>query len=170
MAARKAQNTNRQGANFELQIMADLDRYGYTTMRSSGSRGAVDVVAVGDHETLWIQAKITNPMISPAERRAVFDLTTRARGTAIVAHRDSGTVLYRRLIGIGPKDWVPFTPIYSKRAVCAKCKHQARMHTLDTGCWSETSSIPGSDYMCDCPTFKLMTTAQWAEWKRENKA
>jgi Holliday junction resolvase len=170
MVARKAQNTNRQGANFELQIMHDLDRYGYTTMRSSGSRGAVDVVAVGDHETLWVQAKITDPMISPKERRAVVDLAVRAKGTPVVAHRDNGVVLYRVLTDIGPKDWSPLTPIYSKRAVCATCKHPARMHTQDTGCWSETSSIPGSDFMCDCPAFRLMTTAQWAEWKRENKA
>lgn len=168
MVPRKAKNTTRQGANFELQIMADLERYGYTTLRSSGSRGAVDVVAVGDSHVLWIQAKITNPVISPAERVAVIDLAGRSNGFPIVAHRDNGKVLYRELVGTGPKDWDHFQPAVSGRAVCARCEHECSWHTGHTGCWDD-SSIPGSTYMCDCPEFEVMTNKQYAAWKAESK-
>ena len=147
MTARKAVNTNRQGANFELQIMHDLRRYGYTTLRSSGSKGTVDVVAVGDGHSLWIQAKITNPLISPAERLAVWDLALRAGGIPVVAHRDNGTVLYRELRGTGPKDWVPFEPYLSNRALCGFCEHRSDQHVRN-GCSGQTVG-------CSCPTFML---------------
>lgn len=148
MAARKARNTTRQGANFELQIMHDLDRYGYTTMRSSGSRGAVDVVAVGDAHTLWIQAKITEPVIPPKERAAVWDVSTRAGGLPVVAYRIGGSVAYRELTGTGPKEFELFFPALSKRAPCGveACEHPLSEHALgrfECG-------------VCDCFGFELM--------------
>jgi len=122
-----ARNTTRQGANFELKVMHDLEGHGYTCLRSSGSRGAVDVVAIGpleecpvdvdhycDHRpaaVLFIQCKITNPVIPPYERTAVQDLATRAGAIPLVAHwaADQTTGLmrvhYRMLTGPGPRDW-----------------------------------------------------------------
>ena len=121
-----ARNTNRQGANFELKVMHDLEGHGYTCLRSSGSRGAVDVVAVpalptewrlwGRRYSLFIQCKITNPRISPAERLAVQDLALRAGAVPLVAHwaADAATGLmrvhYRQLTGPGPKDWEHWAP------------------------------------------------------------
>jgi hypothetical protein len=144
-----ARNTTRQGAGFELTVMHDLDGcqdrpepcknpqhkgyngYGYTSMRSSGSRGAVDVVAVGSAETgkalwpgkgwfisplLFIQCKITNPVIPPYERNAVQDLATRAGAIPLVAHWATDIVTglmrvhYRLLTGPGPKDWAHWAP------------------------------------------------------------
>lgn len=122
-----ARNTTRQGANFELSVMHDLEEHGYTCLRSSGSRGAVDVVAVGplrtyecgaapDAEQIFIQCKITNPVISPAERLAVQDLALRAGALPIVAykakHETTGlmTIHYRQLTGPGPKEWAPWAP------------------------------------------------------------
>lgn len=104
--------------------------FGYTALRSSGSRGAVDVVAVPRAKTLrtplgpiltagttlWIQCKITNPLISPAERAAVTDLAFRAGGVPLVSYRAQDTTTgrvrphFRRLTGTGPKDWVPWEP------------------------------------------------------------
>ena len=116
-----ARNTTRQGANFELKVMHDLEGHGYTCLRSSGSRGAVDVVAVAElgrfnlfDETgylLFIQCKITNPVIPPYERTAVQDLAMRAAAIPLVAHwaADQTTGLmrvhYRMLTGPGPRDW-----------------------------------------------------------------
>ena len=125
-----ARNTTRQGAQFELDVMHALEEHGYTCLRSSGSRGAVDVVAVAEGGIdygadnipvlgylIFIQCKITNPVISPAERIAVQDLALRAGALPIVAYRAKDpndprrkTILYRHLTGPGPKEWVPWAP------------------------------------------------------------
>lgn len=122
MTARRARNTTRQGANFELQIMDDLARRGYDVLRSSGSRGKVDVVALGDGQTLFIQAKISQPLIPPAERRGLIGLTGRTlEGWPVVAYRVRGNVCYRVLTGLGPKEFVPFEPEICWRAECSVC-------------------------------------------------
>ncbi len=121
---RRARNTNRQGANFELQVMHDLEPHGFTCLRSSGSRGKVDVVAVstdmnilgartrqGDH-LLFVQCKITDPVIPPEERRALMRMAVCANALPVVAHRVDGRVHYRRLTGTGPKDWVYWWPTW----------------------------------------------------------
>ena len=156
--ARKEINWNRAGANFELKIMHDLERYGYLTLRSSGSRGAVDVVAVGQSSTLVIQAKISQPVIPPAERRAVLALADRMGPSAVplVAYREAGKVGYRLLTGPGPKDWTLWEPEPLWFAVCALCGHQLRAHdpVQAEGCW-ETET--GSKYSCVCDGFQLMS-------------
>lgn len=114
--ARRAKNTNRQGANFELAIMADLTEHGYDALRSSGSRGAVDVVAFGDGEVVLVQAKISEPVIPPAERRAVLSLALRAMAVPLVAWRDKGVIRYRELTGPGPKEWAHWTPTTYERS------------------------------------------------------
>ena len=134
-----ARNTNRQGADFELAVMHYLAGtkpekwglgFGYDCLRSSGSRGAVDVVAVGSVDTtdewnrmydikpylLFIQCKITNPVIPPYERLKVQDLALRAGALPLVAYKDndllSGRVRphFRLLTGPGSKDWLPWEP------------------------------------------------------------
>lgn len=141
-----AQNTNRQGADFELDVMHYLTGcacettrkrpvhigwrgFGYDCLRSSGSRGAVDVVAVGPEtgeymrkaygirpDLLFIQCKITNPVVPPGERRRLMDLALRAGALPIVAYRakDSGIGRvrphFRALTGPGPKDWAHWEP------------------------------------------------------------
>lgn len=138
-----ARNTTRQGADFELAVMhflagcqggdkpckdpqhATYKGYGYTCLRSSGSRGAVDVVAVAPRgwyspkETaslLFIQCKITNPVIPPAERIAIQDLALRAGAVPLVAFRAKDrvtgriTIHFRSLTGPGPKDWESWAP------------------------------------------------------------
>lgn len=122
-----ARNTNRQGANFELEVMHYLEPFGYDCLRSSGSRGAVDVVAVAppwwdpvdEHDSsnlLFIQCKITNPVISPSERLKVQDLALRAAAIPLVAFKTKDAVTgrvrphFRLLTGPGPKDWVAWEP------------------------------------------------------------
>lgn len=143
MAPRKAKNTNRQGANFELQIMAYLRERGYDVLRSSGSRGAVDVVAVGDFHVLMIQAKITNPVISPAERSAVRAIARRADAVPLVAHRDNGSVLFRELTGDGPKEFEHFEPMTHGWVDC-ECRHTYRNHhTIDEPSCATCTVCPG---------------------------
>lgn len=137
-------NTTRQGANFELDVLhyltgcecattrktpvhVDWRGFGYDCLRSSGSRGAVDVVAVGpeymqDPEDslygplLFIQCKITKSNIGPADRNRVQDLATRAGAVPLVAYRAKDTTTgrmrphFRLLTGPGPKDWLSWEP------------------------------------------------------------
>lgn len=121
-----ARNTAQQGAAFERRTIADLESHGYTCIRSAASKGAVDIVAVGrpDDDQIWdgqgvllfVQCKLSNPQISPAERTALNDLALRAGAVPVVAwwakSETTGlkAVHYRRLTGDGPKDWVPWAP------------------------------------------------------------
>ena len=122
-----AKNTTRQGANFELAVMADLEARGYTCLRSCGSRGAVDVVAVwGDMNVLgavmnagqhliFIQCKITNPVIPPAERMNVMRLSLVALALPVVAYKQKlpgnrVKISYRELTGPGPREWREWLP------------------------------------------------------------
>lgn len=118
-----ARNTNRQGANFELKVMHDLEEHGYECLRSSGSRGKVDVVGVIGNRgwsewahLLFIQVKLSNPLISPAERIGIQSLALRAGAVPLVAYgvpdgpRGGRTVHYRVLTGPGPKEWAPWAP------------------------------------------------------------
>lgn len=138
--ARRAVNTSRQGAAFERQIMHDLQRFGYLTMRSAASRGAADVLAVGDRETLVVQAKLSNPQIGPTARRAVLELADRMGPATVplVATKNTIWVVYRLLTGPGPKDWTPWEPEPTRYAPCGtvKCGHRLGSHDA-TGCWGE---------------------------------
>ena len=153
MAPRRAQNTNRQGAAFELRIMADLARHGYIAHRSSGSHGAVDVVAVGDTATLWVQAKISQKTIPPVERRSVLALAARAGLSAVPmsAYRTPGGVGYRVLTGPGARDFLPWEPSPLRFAPCANADcdpaHSLNGHN-DVGCWHRNGT-------CPCTAFRL---------------
>jgi hypothetical protein len=126
-----ATNTTRQGANFELAIMHYLAGtmpekwglgFGYDCLRSSGSRGAIDVIAVGplrtceDEHVLFIQAKRNKPYLSPADRMRVQNLALRAGAVPLLSFmaKDETTGLvrphFRILNGPGPNDWAPWEP------------------------------------------------------------
>lgn len=104
--------------------------FGYDVLRSSGSHGLIDVWALGpvrhlqtplgpiqgQSRTLFIQCKITNPVIPPAERTALLGLALRGGALPIVAHKakdeHTGRVRphFRVLNGPGPKEWSPWDP------------------------------------------------------------
>lgn len=141
-----ARNTTRQGAAFELDVMHYLagcncewthstpkhvgwGGFGYDAGRSSGSRGKVDVWGVPPEVVrapdgwmppvppmVFIQCKITNPVIAPADRIALINLARRGGALPIVSYRtlDAKTHRtrphFRRLTGPGPKDWLPWEP------------------------------------------------------------
>lgn len=134
-----ARNTNRQGAGFELDVMHYLagtrpetwgPGFGFTCLRSSGSKGKIDVLAIPaagwaglrweKRELLFIQCKITaHPLrspLSPAERMNLMDLALRANALPVTASKakDTATGLvrphFRQLTGPGPRDWLPWEP------------------------------------------------------------
>lgn len=135
-----ARNTNRQGAGFELEIMhylsgcqireepcnrknhAGWTGFGYDCMRSSGSRGKIDVYAIGTYAApnLHIQAKITTAVmrtpLSPAERQVMLELAERAGAVPLTSSKAKDTVTgrvrphFRLLTGTGARDWEPWEP------------------------------------------------------------
>lgn len=137
--ARRAKNTSAQGRNFENQIQHDLERYGYRTMRSAGSKGAADVVAFGTRTILFVQAKISQGTVSPAERRGVLSLADLypTIGVPLTATKRSVWTDYRLLTGPGPKDWTPWEPEPLGTATCAGCGHPYADHGGFglKGCW-----------------------------------
>ena len=138
--ARRAQNTSQQGRKFENQIQHDLERFGYRTMRSAGSKGAADVVAFGTRAILFVQAKISQGTVSPAERRSILALADLypSIGVPLTATKRSVWTDYRLLTGPGPKDWTPWQPEPLDSAHCAHCGHIFGDHGGDEslrGCW-----------------------------------
>lgn len=135
-----ARNTNRQGANFELDVMHYLagtrpevwgDGFGYECMRSSGSAGKIDIYAVGPLRTyecgaapdalrVMIQCKIkAHPLrspLTPTARMELMDLALRGGALALTASKGldvkTGRVRphFRQLTGPGPRDWLPWEP------------------------------------------------------------
>jgi len=137
-----ARNTNRQGANFELDVMHYLAGtlpgtwglgFGYECMRSSGSAGKIDVLAIApltlcscgchgfeSNPSLYIQCKITAPRLrsplTPTERMNLMDLALRAGAIPLTASRAKDEVTgrvrphFRQLTGPGPRDWKPWHP------------------------------------------------------------
>lgn len=121
-------NTAQQGARFERKVIHDLEPHGYDCIRSAASKGAVDIVAVGSERTdfdklyglryplLFIQCKLSDPMISPKERRALWDLAQRAGALPIICHwaksETTGlmAVHYRIMTGTAAREWLPWGP------------------------------------------------------------
>lgn len=130
-----ARNTNRAGANFELDVMHYLagtrpetwgPGFGYECLRSSGSAGKIDVLAIGPNRiydpgnVLFIQCKIkAHPLrspLTPTARMELMDLALRAGALALTASKGldvkTGRVRphFRQLTGPGPRDWLPWEP------------------------------------------------------------
>ena len=91
-------STNYQiGRNFEYSTMSFLRKHGYYVIRSYGSKGMFDLIAVPpkintlvDYPsgTLLIQCK-TNGYVPPAERQRLSQ--TNYDGAAIIVYRDKRT-------------------------------------------------------------------------------
>ena len=112
---RRAVNTAAQGRELEWAVMSALRSGGWTPMRSAGSKGAVDVIGIpGRYVNPWVlvQCKLTNPVLPPAERSALFGMAQLSASVPVVASRgDKGRglrVQYRddRAMGDLPQaDW-----------------------------------------------------------------
>lgn len=83
----------RAGADLERAAQDDLEASGYFVIRSAGSHGIADLVAMKGWndggpgvppETLFVQCK-TNGATSPADRGELLTLAARFRGRPLVA-------------------------------------------------------------------------------------
>jgi Holliday junction resolvase len=91
-------NANRQrGDYFERQCRSALERAGWVVVRSAGSLGPADLVAVrrnsmGGPHVLLVSCKV-NGKATPAERATLLDTAERAAAEPLVASRPSrGTI------------------------------------------------------------------------------
>lgn len=101
------------GATFERAIKASLEEDGYFAVRSAGSKGKVDIVAVKPGQLLFVQAK-TDGLISPAERAELLRIARRGEALPIVAYKGTEgrrrPIRYRLLTGTGPKEFQDWSP------------------------------------------------------------
>jgi Holliday junction resolvase len=112
----------RQGADFERAVKKHLERNGYFVVRSAGSKGPVDLVALKAREILLIQAKATDGYVQPADRAELRGLALMLGGTALAArwHKDgraARTVEFLELTSAGPAGHRPWTPDHGLEAV-----------------------------------------------------
>lgn len=116
-------NQARRGARAENAVGDLLGEYGYDVIRSAASKGAADLVAVGNRQILFVQVKLgvhgeRFKIPSPAERRELIRIAQRAgpRGLAVTVCRFPGSgprsaeTVWRVLTGAGPLEWETWSP------------------------------------------------------------
>jgi len=91
-------NNYRRGYNFELRVKRSLEKRGYFVVRSSGSHGPADLLAVSkDGKVLAIQCKLDG-YIPPKEFRKLLTLTSRYPVVAYLASKnENGRVSLKKL-------------------------------------------------------------------------
>ena len=84
-----------RGAAFERRVRDLLESIGYLTIRSAGSKGVADLVALSSGSTLLVQCKRSG-LISTAEWNTLFSESQRIGARAVLAKMRGkrGTALY----------------------------------------------------------------------------
>lgn len=75
-----------RGANFERTVKADLEGQGYFVVRSAGSHGAVDLLALRLDDQLAVQCKINGKM-TPNDRKKLLAVANVCRLKPVKAWR-----------------------------------------------------------------------------------
>lgn len=111
-----------RGRQAENRVRDELGGYGYDVLRSAGSKGAADLIAIGDGFAVLVQVKRVEhgrgfQMPGPAEREQLLRIASRLGNAYAVAAchvQGSGSrpavTAYRILTGPGPKDWTSWAP------------------------------------------------------------
>lgn len=102
------------GRAVEYRAMSELDAAGYLTLRTAGSHGVADIVAIGHGQILMVNVKRTTPP-GPAERGSLLGVVlalANATPIPLIAMKPRGQshCTYRRLTGLGPRDHTEWTP------------------------------------------------------------
>jgi len=85
------------GYAFERTVAGDLNTDGYLVIRSGGSHGAADLVALKPGQVLLVQAK-TNGLISVTDWNELLGIAERVGAVPLLALRPGrGLIEYRRL-------------------------------------------------------------------------
>lgn len=105
------------GRSVEYAVMHTLTAAGYDCTRAASSKGAADVIAIGDDALLLVNVKRTTAP-GPGERAKLLDVAARVPVFAfpIVALGPVSRLTFRLLTGRGPADWKPWTPIEKEPA------------------------------------------------------
>jgi len=100
-----------QGRDVEYAVLHELGDNGYDTVRGASSKGLADVVAIKPGQVLLVNVKRTTPP-GPDERADLLRVAGHLPGVAVplVALGPASRVTYRRLTGVSPEAWEPWTP------------------------------------------------------------
>lgn len=85
-----------KGRRFEWAVKEHLDNLGYFTIRSAGSKGPADIVAIKFGKILLIQCRVKGGL-SPDDWNHLDDVAYQAGGIPILANRRWGGIRYLRL-------------------------------------------------------------------------
>lgn len=89
-----------RGRSFEYRVKKKLESLGYFVMRSAGSKGQVDLLAVKHGTSLFVQSKLRG-QISITEHNELFLLSQRFGSIpVIVMNSDSRKIIFLRIIGL----------------------------------------------------------------------
>jgi Holliday junction resolvase len=95
----------RRGRALEYRIRDDLRERGYLVVRSAGSKGAVDLMAVGNGDILLVQSK-RDGWAKPSERAALVVLAEQYGALAIIATPGNPGIAYRHYTsGVQFTEW-----------------------------------------------------------------
>lgn len=85
-----------KGAAFENKVKNILISKGFVAVRSAGSHGIVDILAVCQEQILFIQCK-TNGKISKDDRQELISLARHHGAMPIIAFKDKRTTVLKEL-------------------------------------------------------------------------
>lgn len=99
------------GRRVEYAVTANLRENGYRIQRAASSKGLADVIAMKQGQILFVSVKRTTPD-GPADRARLIEVADWVApfGVPLIALGPVSKLAYRRLTGVGPKDWVAWTP------------------------------------------------------------
>ena len=86
-----------RGANFERKVKELWEDRGYFVVRSAGSKGPVDLVAIAyEYRPILIQCKLTG-MITAAEKKRLRELGEDYNCDTVIAYRKDGVYTEERI-------------------------------------------------------------------------
>lgn len=99
------------GYGFERRVIVVLESMGYYVLRSSGSKGLADLIAVRKGSVLFVQCKRSGK-ISSSEWNALYELATKHGADPVVADSAMGVGTHLRIItgAYAGREWpsIPF--------------------------------------------------------------
>jgi Holliday junction resolvase len=99
------------GANLERSAKRVLESKGFYVMKSGGSKGILDLIAMKDGESWLCQAKL-HGILSPADRAKLIKLAQDNYCIPVLVYKLDGDSkpYFKKLTGVGAKDAEPITP------------------------------------------------------------
>ncbi len=99
IASKKPKSTQyARGRDFEYQVMKDMGRRGYLTLRSPASKSPVDVHCIKKGELVFVQCK-TSGVMGVSEWNGFLDYCESVGALPIMAEKSGGKTKYMRITG-----------------------------------------------------------------------